>query len=401
MIMGINELRELKEKTWEDAKNFLNSKRANGGVMSVEDGVVYDKMSAELDKINADIARLEHLEKIENELKQPTSVSVKAPPDAVANSNTSEFRIRSTKEYYTDFINAMRGRAIGNSLIVGSDPDGGYLVPDEYERQLIDGLEEENLIRRLATTIITDSGERQIPVVASKGTAAWVEEEGDIPESDNKFGQVTLGAHKVATMIKISVELMKDSAFNMESYIAAEFARRIGVKEEEAFVVGDGNKKPTGILAASGGANVAVTAASATEITLDEVLDLFYSLKSPYRDKAVFIANDLTMKEIRKLKDNNGQYLWQPAIREGTPDTIVGKSIYTSSFVPQMEAGKKSLIFGDLKYYWIADRQSRTFQRLNEVYAKNGQVGFVAFQRVDGKLILPEAVQCLKMGAGS
>ena len=108
--------------------------------------------------------------------------------------------------------------------------------------------------------------------------------------------------------------------------------------------------------------------------------------------------NDATVKAIRKLKDQNGQYLWQPATGAGTPDTLVNRPIYTSAYAPKIESGKCPIAFGDFGYYWIADRQGRTFKRLNELYAKNGQVGFIASQRVDGKLILPEAVQCLKMG---
>jgi HK97 family phage major capsid protein len=154
--------------------------------------------------------------------------------------------------------------------------------------------------RQLANVITTSSGDRKIPVVASRGTASWVDEEGQIPESDDSFGQVSIGAFKLATMIKVSEELLNDSVFNLESYIAREFARRIGAKEEEAFFVGDGLGKPTGILAATGGGQVGATTAAAAAITLDEILDLFYSLKSPYRKKAVFVMNDATVKAIRK-----------------------------------------------------------------------------------------------------
>jgi HK97 family phage major capsid protein len=200
-------------------------------------------------------------------------------------------------------------------------------------------------------------------------------------------------------MIKVSEELLNDSVFNLESYITREFARRIGNKEEEAFFIGDGTGKPTGILNATGGGQVGVTAASATAITLDEVLDLFYSLKAPYRNKAVFVMNDATIKAIRKLKDGNGQYLWQPSVQAGTPDTILNRPLYTSSYVPTIEAGAKTMVFGDFSYYWVADRQGRVFKRLNELYAVTGQVGFIATQRVDGKLILPEAVKVLQQKA--
>jgi HK97 family phage major capsid protein len=144
-----------------------------------------------------------------------------------------------------------------------------------------------------------------------------------------------------------------------------------------------------------------VTAASDKAVTADELIDLFYSLRAPYRKNAVFIMNDATVKLIRKLKDNTGQYLWQPALTAGTPDTILNRPVYTSSFAPLAEGGALAIAFGDFSYYWIADRQGRSFQRLNELFAATGQVGFKATQRVDGKLILPESVKLLQMKAGA
>jgi HK97 family phage major capsid protein len=245
--------------------------------------------------------------------------------------------------------------------------------------------------------ITTSSGERKIPVVASKGEASWLEEGQAIPESDDSFGQVTIGAYKLGTMLKISEELLNDSAFALEAYVVREFARRTGAKEEDAFLNGDGTGKPTGILAATGGGQIGVTTAGATAITLDEMLDLYHALKTPYRRSAAFITNDATVKALRKLKDNNGVYLWQPSIKEGTPDTILNRPLITSAFMPGIAAGAKTVVFGDFRYYWIADRQGRIFRRLNELFAVNGQVGFIATQRVDGKLILPEAVKILQM----
>ena len=288
-----------------------------------------------------------------------------------------------------------------DALQVGTDSEGGYLVPDEFERTLVEALEEQNIFRTLAHVIQTSSGDRKIPVVASKGTASWVDEEGAIPESDDSFGQVSIGAYKLGTMIKVSEELLNDSVFDLESYISREFARRIGNKEEEAFFTGDGSGKPLGVLAAAGGAEVGVTAAATTAFTADEVFDLFYSLKAPYRKSAVFLMNDASVKALRKLKDSNGQYLWQPSLTAATPDTLMGRPVYTSAFMPAVAAGAKSILFGDLSYYWVADRQGRSFRRLGELYAPTGQVGFLATQRVDGKLVLAEAVKVLQQKAGS
>lgn len=398
----ILELREKRAKAWDAAKAFLDTKRGGDSLLTAEDTATYDKMEADVVALGKEIERLERQSVIDAELSKATSNPITNTPSK----GTEEKTGRASAEYKRSFWNAMRTRAgegldpvVKNALQIGTDTEGGYLVPDEFERSLVEALEEENIFRRLANVITTSSGDRKIPVVASKGTASWIDEEGAIPESDDSFGQVSIGAYKLGTLIKVSEELLNDSVFNLESYISREFARRIGNKEEESFFGGDGSGKPTGILAATGGAQLGVTTAGATAITLDEVLDLFYSLKAPYRNRAVFVMNDSTVKAIRKLKDSQGQYLWQPSIQAGTPDTILNRPLYTSAYVPAIAAAAKTVAFGDFSYYWVADRQGRVFKRLNELYAATGQVGFIATQRVDGKLILPEAVKVLQQKA--
>ncbi len=392
----IIELREKQAKVWEEAKAFLDERRGEDGLLSAEDTATYEKMETEVVNLGKEIERLERQAAIDLELAKATSQALKTIPGAEA-----EKEGRASSEYAQAFWNHMRNRGgyeVRNALTIGTDSEGGYLVPDEFERTLVEALEEENVMRQLAKVITASSGDRKIPVVASKGTASWVDEEGLIPEDDDAFGQVSIGAYKVATMIKVSEELLNDSIFNLESYIAKEFARRIGAKEEEAFLVGDGEGKPTGIFDDTYGGEVGVTTTAAA-IKMDEIIDLFYSLKSPYRKRAAFITNDATVKEIRKLKDGNGQYLWQPSASAGEPDTILNRPVKTSAYVSTIQPGAKVMAFGDFGYYWIADRQGRAFQRLNELYAANGQVGFRATQRVDGKLILKETVKILEMKA--
>jgi len=391
------ELREKRAKAWETAKAFLDSKRGNDGIISAEDTATYEKMEADVVALGKEIDRLERQAAIDLELSLPVN---KAITNAPADTPGKDLTGKASAEYKKAFWNAMRSQKpkyeVIDALQVGSDQEGGYLVPDTFERTLVEALEEKNIFRRLASVITTSSGDRKIPVVASKGTASWVDEEGAIPESDDSFLQVSIGAHKLATMIKVSEELLNDSVFDLENYIAREFARRIGGKEEEAFLLGDGTGKPLGILAATGGGQTGVTTAAAAAITLDEILDLFYSLKAPYRNKAVFVMNDSTVKAIRKLKDSTGQYLWQPSIQAGTPDSILNRPLYTSAYMPGIEAAAKSVVFGDFSYYWVADRQGRVFKRLSELFAVTGQVGFMATQRVDGRVILPEAIKILQ-----
>ena len=404
--MTILELREKRAKAWEAAKAFLDSHRKENGVLSAEDDAAYTRMEQEITDLGKEIARLERQEALDAELNRPINKPLTGKPGGKAEADGAEDKTgRASDDYRKNFWNAMRSKApmpaVTNALQIGTDSEGGYLVPDEYERTLVEALEEENIFRQMAKVIKTSSGDRKIPVVASKGTASWIDEEGAFPESDDSFGQVSIGAYKLGTMIKVSEELLNDSVFDLQSYISREFARRIGAKEEEAFFTGDGKGKPLGVLAATGGAETGVTAASATAVTADELMDLYYSLKSPYRKKSMWVLNDSTIKAIRKLKDNNGQYLWQPSLTAGTPDMILGRPIKTSAYMPVMAAGAKTIAFGDFSYYWIADRQGRSFKRLNELFAASGQVGFLASQRVDGKMILAEAVKVLEQKGAS
>ena len=395
----ILKLREKRAKAWETAKNFLDSRRSENGLVSDEDNATYEKMEAEVINLGKEIDRLERQATLDLELSKATSAPLLEKPQADEKSGKTG---RASNEYKNAFWQVMRNKAgleVKNALQIGSDAEGGYLTPDEFEHTLVEALEEEDIFRGLANTIQTSSGDRKIPVVATKGDASWVDEEGAIPESDDSFKQVTLSAYKLATMIKISEELLNDSAFDLESYVAKEFGRRIGTKEEEAFFVGDGTGKPTGILDATGGGQLGKTTSGAAAISFDEIMDLFYSLKSPYRKNATFLMNDSTVKAIRKLKDGAGQYIWQPSMVAGTPDTILNRPVLTSAYMPEISAGNKTVAFGDFKYYWIADRQGRSFKRLNELFAVTGQIGFVATQRLDGKLILPEAVKYLQQKA--
>ena len=397
----ILELREKRAKAWEAAKAFLDSKRGGDGLLSAEDTAAYEKMEQEVVDLGKEIERLERQAAIDAELNKPVSEPITNKPNN--NPDGEEKKGRATDRYKKTFWNAMRRKNfydVENALQVGTDSEGGYLVPDEFEHTLVEALEEENFFRGIATVIQTSSGDRKIPVVATKGTASWIDEEGAYPESDDSFGQVSIGAYKVATMLKVSDELLNDSVFDLEAYISKEFGRRIGAKEEEAFFTGDGKGKPTGIFNAAGGASDGVTTAAAG-ITFDDVMDLFYAVKSPYRKKAVWVLNDTTVKALRKLKDNNGNYIWQPSVQAGQPDMILNRPYHTSAYVPEVAAGAKVMAFGDFSYYWIADRQGRSFKRLNELFAANGQVGFLASQRVDGKLILSEAVKTMAIKGSS
>lgn len=398
----MQELMEKRAKTWEGAKAFLDTHRQENGTISAEDNATYEKMEADVVALGKEIERLKRQKEIDAELSKATSTPITEKPQKNVVGN-DETRGRATDEYKKQFWNSMRKKNffdVSNVLTIGEDAEGGYLVPDEYEKKLVEGLEDEVFFRGMAHVIRTSSGDRKIPIITGHGEAAWLDEGEQFTESDDTFGQTSISAYKLGTLIKVSDELLNDSVFDLAGYISREFARRIGAKEEEAFFIGDGKGKPTGIFDTKGGAQTGVTT-SGTGITFDDVMDLYYSLRAPYRNKASWILNDSTVKAIRKLKDANGNYIWQPSVREGEPDRILNRPYKTSIYVPELAAGNRVMSFGDYSYYWIADRQGRSFKRLNELYATTGHVGFLACERLDGKLILPEAVKTMDIKGNS
>lgn len=392
--MTVNELRTKRATLWNTMEGFLDTHRTDKGVLSAEDDATYNNMEKELDALTTEIKRMERRDAIEAELNKPVGSPLTGKPEKPEDEKVG----RASNAYREDFGRHLRGKTLlHNVLSEGTDADGGYLVPEEFERQIVTTLDETNVIRSLAKVITTNS-ERKIPVAASHSTAQWTLENGAYTESNPTFGQKQIDAYKLTDLIRVSQELLQDSAFDLESYIADEFARAFGIAEEQAFCVGTGTNQPTGIFTANGG-TVGVTAAATTAITADELISLVYALKSPYRRNAKFLMNDSTVAAIRKLKDLNGAYMWQPSVQAGQPDRLLGYEIYTSPYVPTIAAGALAIAFGDFQNYWIADRAGRTVQRLNELYATNGQVGYVATERVDGKVILAEGIQLLKMKA--
>ena len=390
--MTVKDLIEKRAKVWDAAKSFVDTHEKENGVLSAEDAATYDRMEKEIEDLTAAIDRQQRAEAREAEFNKPVNAPLTGRP---AKQEVDEKTGRASNAYKEDFGAHLRGqRPVHNVLSEGVQADGGYLVPEEFERQIVMGLDEANVVRGLAK-VITTSAERKIPVAATHSTAAWTAENGAYTPSDPHFDQKTIDAFKLTDLVKVSIELLQDSMFDLESYIAAEFARAFGIAEEEAFCVGTGTGQPTGIFTANGG-QVGVDNAN---LSADELISLVYALKSPYRRNAKFLMNEKTVATIRKFKDGNGAYLWQPSLQAGEPDKLLGYDLYTSPYVPEAEAGAYAVAFGDFKNYWIADRSGRTVQRLNELYSTNGQVGFVATERVDGKVILPEGIQLLKMKA--
>lgn len=384
-------MREKRGQLWEQTKAFLEAHTDQDGKLSAEDAAAYDRMEQEVVGLGKDIERLERQANIDAELAQPKAQPLTNQPGKAGLETKTG---RASDEYRKAMLQALRTnfRQVSNVLQEGVDTNGGYLVPEEYDRRLIDVLNEENIMRGLATTITT-SGEHKINLAATKPAASWIEEGGALTFGDATFDQILMDAYKLHVAIKITEELLYDNAFGLESYIIDQFGKAIGNAEEDAFLNGDGKHKPTGLFTS---AKVGVTTSTAN-ISADDMINLVYSLKRPYRKNASFITNDQTLSALRKLKDNNNAYIWQPSYQAGEPDRLLGYTLHTSAYVPTIAAGKSVIAFGDYSYYNIGDRGTRSLQELKELFAGNGMIGYVMKERVDGKLVLPEAVQLLQM----
>ena len=339
----IIELRTKRAELWEKTKNFLEEHRDGNGMVPKEALEQYDKMTADVQALGEEIRRLEDQMEIDSMLAAPTSTPVQMAPSAQKKAPENP---TATAEYNKAFWDNMRGNVsleVRNALSVGENESGGYTVPDEFHRQLLQALEENNIFRSLAHVIRTNSGTRTIPIAADNGKASWVEEGNAIGESDLTFSVQTLSAYKLACAIRVSNELLHDSAFDIAGHIATRFGVRFGNAEEDAFINGKGvsadptttPSEPTGILTTL--ADPSVKTEGSTVISFDDVYKLFYALKAPYRQKAKFLCNETALLQLMLLKDGNGQYIWKPGLDIGKPDTILGHQIYTSTYMPAIE----------------------------------------------------------------
>src|SRR5690606_31886754 len=318
----IAELRKARAERVAQARAILDRAEREKRELSPEEQAQFDALMSEVDSLRQRIERLEQLLELESEIITEDVISSDGERAQSEEYEDEEERARHRRrgaqilpeqrtldrqrasEYRAAFWNLMAGkpvsRAEARALGLVPDSAGGYTVPDEFVRQLIQKLEDENVMRRICYVREGVTGEGQIPV------------EVDI-------GEVIVGAHKLGRITKVSEELMQDSFLAIEEYMANVFGRAFGRAEERAMVNGDGSGKPLGVVRS---AQVGVTVAAAA-VTGDDLIDLQHALRRPYRERASWLMEDSTLKTIRKLKDDQGQYIWQPGLREGEPDTLL------------------------------------------------------------------------------
>lgn len=374
----INEMRALNDRAKSEKREF-----------SADEQAKFNALDERFNTISAQIKRAEKL--LEAERFMNSAPSHETPSEQ--NERAIDESERTSAFFRMLAKSPGEQHQLSRALGITTDADGGYTIPKAFASSVIEKLNKETLMRKISSVISTSST-TQIPVEATRPSFAWLAEAAAFSEANATFSKIELNAHKCGGVIKLSTEILEDSSIDIENYIRNKMYDALSDLEEQAFLNGTGTNQPTGVC---NGLTASVTTATQTTIKYEEVLDLYYALAKSYRANACFIVSDSFEKQLRLIKDSNGMPIWQPALSAGAPNTLLGRPIYTSEFLPAVAKDAMPAIFGDFSYYQIADRGGISLQRLNELYAINGQIGLLIQKRVDAKLTLADAVKALKM----
>lgn len=413
--MTLQEMYDEMAQLVEEMRQYLDEHEDENGELTIEEAETFDRMNQKVTALKKKIDHHEKVAKVDNYLSEQITPTILNQPGSMGggwNIPTSDpftkisggknyMRHHTSDRYRREFIGAIRDHfstAVTNSYLrEGALPKGGYLVPTELDAQIVSALEDNNVMRKLCRVINTQS-DHKINIVASKPSASWTSEGESLNFSNEEFSQITLEAYKLSIGLKISNELLQDSFYDLENHIVDECSAALANAEESAFLLGDGNGKPKGILVSIDANSDAVITTTNSDISADDIINLEYALSRPYRKNAVFITSDSTLAKIRRMKDSTGNFIWSPSLVENEPSLLLGHPIYTSQFMPPPRSGAISIIFGDMqKAYTIADRGTRSIQALHELFAQEDISAYILRQRCDGKLTDASAVKALKV----
>ena len=388
------ELIKLREKHVDEAKDFLDKHEKPDGTLSADDKRTYEYLTRPIGALSLEIDR-------ELTREETSEILKKIYPSGVISDNGYQKAGVAGKEYRAQFINAFRTnfKHAQDYLREASLPDGGYLCPTEFNDSIVTTLEQDNILRQIGR-IITTASEHKIPIVATKPAASWIGEGQEISFSNETFGSVNISAHKLAVAIKVSNELLADSFYNLEQHLISEFATAFATAEEDAMLNGQGESanQPLGILPALTASPSTTIKTKGADISADDLLDLQYSLKRPYRRRACWIVSDSTLAKIRKFKDSTQNYIWTPSLQEAEPEKLFGQPVYSSPFMPTAESGNVVALYGDFTdYFVVGERGQREVQPLREIYAMSGQTAFLMTERIDSAITNLEAIKALKL----
>lgn len=299
----------------------------------------------------------------------------------------------SSDSYSIEFWNKFaRGiQPAEDKISVGKTKNGMYDLPMDSSREYQAAIKKESFFRNNATCVDAPRFDNTIWASDSTDLAEWVKEGEKMPITcaEDDFQKKPINCNKLAAFTTLNSDFVSDIGFNVKKYLISRFADGFNRAEENAFINGSGDGMPIGILHDTDGAEVGVTT---KDITFDDVINLYTSAKAKYRKKGVWMMNDETALALRKLKDADGNYIWNH-----NTDTILGRPVYISEFMPDAELGKKPIAFGDLSFYWIVNRSGVMVKTLREKFFVEQKTGYLAQEFLDARLIRPEAIKVIEM----
>jgi HK97 family phage major capsid protein len=404
----LQEMRDERATVWEECKRFLDDNTVDGKA-------AYDKAEARVDELTAEIDKREKHEAREtafSKVDRSGAVQLDAE-EPTEDERSAQYReafetyvMRGMAELDKEQLAVLRSGFVGKESRaqgVGTSTAGGYLVPEGFRAQIVEAQKAYGSVQSESTVLNTATG-ATLPWPTNDDTGnvgALLAENTQATEQDLELGTADLGAYKYTSkIVRVSLEFLQDVDWmDSEAFLRRKFAERLGRIHNQHFTTGTGTAQPQGIVT---GATSGVTAASGTAITYDELIDLEFSLDDAYRESpnAAYMFNSAVLKATRKLKDSNGQYLWQPSVQAGTPNMLNGHRYVTNPDMAAPAIGVKSVLFGDFEAGYVV-RLVKAFEliRLNERYADFGQVGFIAFDRADGTVQDAAAYRALTQAA--
>jgi HK97 family phage major capsid protein len=398
MTPEMKRLHDARLRAWNEIRAISDNAAADARDFTAEDEAAWQKGNADIAAIDERLSVLLDAEQrtadIEAALAKYGPVEAPAAPVTVED----EMRALGRGEVRSVVVPAER-----RDLTKGTATAGGNTVPTSFFGQVWEHMIESSAILQAGATVLnTASGENlEIPVTTAHSSGALVTEGSTLSESDPAFAKRTLGAYKYGLAIQVSSELVADTGFDLLGYLARQAGRAVGNALGTDLVTGNASSKPSGIVqTASTGVTGATTGASGA-FTADELIDLYYSVIAPYRasTSCAWIMRDATLARVRKLKDSQNQYLWQPSMQVGSPDVLLGKPVYSDPNVAAVATSAKSVIFGDISAYHVRIAGGVRFERSDEFAFKDDLVTFRAIVRGDG--ILADQTGAVKVFVGA
>jgi HK97 family phage major capsid protein len=390
-MKNAKQLKEERASLVEQMQTIVDAAQKENRSLSAEENQQWDALHTKTEEIRATAERLQTQEQLnaEMEAREESREQEKRnnPSKTEKEERTSAAFMNYLKRGFNEITPEERALVMeARAQSTGVSSEGGYTVPKQMASSIEDALKAFGGVRSVATVISTSGGGLlSYPTSNDTGNeGALIAENTQVSQQDITFGNLDFNAYTYSSkMILVPNQLLQDSAFDLGAYIAQKIAERIQRITNRHFTVGTGTAQPKGVVTASvNGAGAAVAA-----LTFDNIQDLIHSVDPEYRLGSSFMFNDATLKVLKKLKDNDGRYLWQPAIGANDVDTLFGKQFTINQHMDSVGANAKSIVFGDMKKYLIRDVQGISVLRLSERFADYNQTAFLAFSRHDGNLL--------------